>query len=140
MNFSWEIYKELNPDLINVGLKTKSEFEAAMGASIPVPFNLGGKQSPAATPITTNPIPVLPSNPSNNPSLTESENVNSRIRIAEPSSYFSNEELGASSNRDSNSTERNSRRIEVGTKKNLNTTIDLFRHLPDTWNDWLLAH
>ena len=27
MNFSWEIYKELNPDLINVGLKTKSEFE-----------------------------------------------------------------------------------------------------------------
>lgn len=27
MNFSWEIYKELNPDLIKVGLKTKSEFE-----------------------------------------------------------------------------------------------------------------
>ena len=27
MNFSWDIYRELNPDLIKAGLKTKSEFE-----------------------------------------------------------------------------------------------------------------
>jgi hypothetical protein len=27
MNFSWDIYRELNPDLIKAGLKTKSDFE-----------------------------------------------------------------------------------------------------------------
>jgi len=27
MNFLWDIYRELNPDLVKVGLKTKSDFE-----------------------------------------------------------------------------------------------------------------
>ncbi len=108
--------------------KTKSEFEAAMGASIPVPFNLGGNQAPASVPSPTNPTtPVLPSSPSNNPSLNEAEYVNSRIRIAEPSSNTFNEDLSVSSNRALNSFETNSRRIEVGTKKNLNATIDLLK-------------
>jgi len=107
--------------------KTKSEFEAAMGASIPVPFNLGGNQAPASVPSPTNPTPVLPSSPPTNPSLIDSSNASSRIRIAEPSSNYSDLEPGISSNRALVSNEINSRRIEVGIKKNLNATIDLLK-------------
>ena len=70
---------------------------------------------------------MLPSPPPTNPSLIDSNNVSSRIRIAEPSSNYSDLEPGVSSNRGLVSNETNSRRIEVGTKKNLNATIDLLK-------------
>lgn len=99
--------------------KTKSEFEAAMGASMPVPFNLGGKKTASSTSLVTNDIPS-PDIRSVTPPI--------RNRIAEPFAHDINLET--------NEIEPSLRTQPTSEVKNIKLTVDNLREeLATTEND-----
>lgn len=104
--------------------KTKSEFEAAMGASIPIPFNLGGKKPSSPVIISSPSVPSV--NPSDSSSgMRETLGSSRNIRIVRPYSNYLNLRESEFNNVNNEIRER---RIEGRVKDKLNTTIDSLKN------------